>query len=150
LLNDLRKTPDSRRLIVSAWNVADLHRMALPPCHLLYQCYVNNGELSMQVYQRSCDVFLGLPFNIASYAALLSLLAKLTNLKPKKLHFALGDTHLYENHMDQIKLQLSREAKALPRLVIADSVLSFDGLKRDDFKIEGYDPHPAIKGAVAV
>jgi thymidylate synthase len=146
---ELRTNPNSRRLIVNAWNVADLDKMALPPCHCLFQFYVANERLSCQLYQRSADVFLGVPFNIASYAALTLMLAKSVGLLPGEFIHTFGDVHLYNNHIHQAKLQLSREPHALPRLEFAQrpSVLDY---RFDDFSLQGYEPHPAISAPVAV
>ncbi len=151
LVRQIQTTPDSRRHIVSAWNVADVPRMALPPCHMMYQCYVANGELSLQMYQRSADIFLSVPFNIASYGLLLELLAKETGLEAGELIICFGDLHLYLNHLEQAKTQLTREPRSLPRLVIED----FPGLFRwkaldGKTKVEDYRPHPAIKAPIAV
>ena len=147
---EIRRNPDSRRLIVSAWNVADVAQMALPPCHLLFQFYVANGRLSCQLYQRSADLFLGVPFNIASYALLTTMVAASTGLEPGEFVHTLGDVHLYKNHLDQARLQLTREPRPLPRLVLSqprESVLDF---QYEDFQLLDYDPHPHIAGAVAV
>ena len=149
LVND----PNSRRHIVSAWNVGELPDMALPPCHMMFQCYVRNGKLSMQVYQRSVDVFLGLPFNIASYAMLLKILACRADLKAHELIMILGDTHLYNNHMDQVKIQLEREPRNLPKLVLKDEVLYYRDLSMlspCDIDITDYDPHPVIKAPISI
>ncbi len=150
LIHMIKTNPDSRRLIVSAWNVADVPTMALPPCHTLFQFYVANGKLSCQLYQRSADVFLGVPFNIASYALLTHMVAAVCNLEVGDFIHTFGDAHLYSNHIDQAKLLLSREERPLPKLVInriPDSIFDFTF---DDFTIEGYNPHPAIKADVAV
>jgi thymidylate synthase len=147
---EIRRNPDSRRLIVSAWNVADVAQMALPPCHLLFQFYVANGRLSCQLYQRSADLFLGVPFNIASYALLTIMMAASTGLEPGEFVHTLGDVHLYKNHLDQARLQLTREPRPLPKLMLSqqrESVLDF---QYDDFQLVDYDPHPHIAGAVAV
>jgi thymidylate synthase len=146
----LRTNPDSRRLIVSAWNVADIEQMALPPCHCLFQFYVAGGRLSCQLYQRSADVFLGVPFNIASYALLTMMLAQVTGLLPGEFVHTFGDVHLYLNHIEQAKEQLSREPKELPTLKLNPNVKDIFGFRFEDFTIEGYDPHPAIKAPVAV
>ena len=148
--NEIRTNPMSRRLIVSAWNVADVEKMALPPCHLLFQFYVSDGRLSCQLYQRSADIFLGVPFNIASYALLTMMMAKVTGLQPGDFVHTFGDLHLYSNHFDQARLQLSREPKPLPKLTINSSPESIDGFNYEDFEITHYDPHPAIKASVAV
>ena len=150
VIDQIKTNPDSRRLIVSAWNVAEVPNMKLPPCHAFFQFYVANGELSCQLYQRSADVFLGVPFNIASYALLVSMVAAVTGLKPGDFVHTLGDAHLYSNHLAQAKLQLEREPRPLPTLKIdrvPDSIFDFTF---DDFQLLGYDPHPHIKAAVAV
>ena len=149
-IDQLRRDPDSRRIIVSAWNVGELDRMALAPCHAFFQCYVADGRLSVQVYQRSCDIFLGVPFNIASYALLTHILAQQSGLKVGELVWTGGDCHLYSNHLDQARLQLSREPRPLPRLVLKDRGQSIDGYEQDDFAFEAYDPHPHIAAPVAV
>jgi len=146
----IKKTPDSRRIIVSAWNVGEIEKMALPPCHAFFQFYVANGKLSCQLYQRSADVFLGVPFNIASYALLTTMMAQVTGLKPGEFVHTFGDVHIYLNHMEQVKLQLSREPRSLPRMVLNPGVKSIFDFKYEDFTLEHYDPHPAIKGSVAV
>lgn len=146
----IKNNPDSRRIIVSAWNVADLPNMNLPPCHAFFQFYVANGKLSLQLYQRSADIFLGVPFNIASYALLLMMMAQVTGLEAGDFVHTLGDAHIYTNHLDQVKLQLSREPRALPRMIINPHVKSIFDFKFEDFTLEGYDPHPHIKGEVAV
>ena len=145
----IKKNPDSRRLIVSAWNPAEVEHMALPPCHTLFQFYVANGKLSCQLYQRSADVFLGVPFNIASYALLTHLIAKECGLDVGEFVHTLGDAHIYANHFDQVKEQLQRQPKALPKLVIEEGKSIFD-MTIDDIKAEGYDPHPPIKAPIAV
>lgn len=150
VINDIRHNPDSRRIIVSAWNVADLDNMNLPPCHAFFQFYVAGGKLSMQMYQRSADSFLGVPFNIASYALLLMMVAQVTGLQPGEFVHTLGDAHIYTNHMDQVKLQLEREPRQLPRMVINPAVDDIFGFKYEDFTLEGYDPHPHIAGKVSV
>lgn len=142
--------PDSRRIIVSAWNVADLPRMALPPCHALFQFYVANGRLSLQLYQRSADLFLGVPFNIASYALLLLMMAQVTGLEPGEFVHTTGDTHIYLNHLEQVRLQLTREPRPLPVMKLNPEVKDIFGFHYDDFTLEGYDPHPHIKGVVSV
>lgn len=147
---EIRRNPDSRRLIVTAWNPADLDRMALAPCHCLFQFYVANGRLSCQLYQRSADAFLGVPFNIASYALLTHMMAQATGLQPGDFVHAFGDAHLYRNHIEQAQLQLSREARALPRLRLNPAVRSLFDFRYEDIVIEGYEPHPAIKAPVAV
>ncbi|MBK7669181.1 MAG: thymidylate synthase [Sphingobacteriaceae bacterium] len=146
----IKKTPDSRRLIVSAWNVADIDNMKLPPCHAFFQFYVANGKLSCQLYQRSADIFLGVPFNIASYALLTMMVAQVCGLKPGEFVHTLGDAHLYTNHLEQAKLQLSRDIRPLPTLKINPDVKSVFDFKFEDFTIENYNPHPHIKAAVAV
>ncbi len=146
----IRRTPDSRRLIVTAWNPADVPKMALPPCHLLIQFYVANGRLSCQMYQRSADVFLGVPFNIASYALLTAMMAEATGLKPGEFVHTLGDAHLYRNHLDQARLQLTRTPRPLPRLKLAEGITDIRDFRFEHVAIEGYDPHPHIKAEVAV
>jgi thymidylate synthase len=146
----LKKNPDSRRIIVSAWNPAEIDKMALAPCHCLFQFYVSEGKLSCQLYQRSADVFLGVPFNIASYALLTLMMAQVTGLQPGEFIHTFGDVHIYSNHMEQVKLQLSREPKPLPQIKINPSVKSIFDFKFEDFELTGYDPHPAIKAPVAV
>jgi thymidylate synthase len=146
----IRKNPDSRRLIVNAWNVGDLDKMALPPCHAFFQFYVAHGRLSCQLYQRSADIFLGVPFNIASYALLTMMIAQVTDLRPGDFVHTLGDAHLYLNHLEQARLQLSREPRPLPRMRLNPAVRSLFDFKFEDFALEGYDPHPAIKAPVAV
>lgn len=150
VVQQLKQDPDSRRIIVSAWNVGELDQMALMPCHALFQFYVANGKLSCQLYQRSCDVFLGLPFNIASYALLTHMLAQQCDLDVGDFVWTGGDTHLYMNHMEQTELLLSREPRALPQLVIKRKPESIFDYQFEDFEIVGYDPHPAIKAPVAV
>lgn len=146
----IKRSPDSRRMIVSAWNVAEVDSMALPPCHTLFQFYVADGRLSLQLYQRSADTFLGVPFNIASYALLLMMMAQVTGLQPGDFVHTTGDTHLYLNHLDQARLQLSRTPRPLPRMVINPDVKSIFDFSYDDFRLEGYDPWPHIKADVAV
>lgn len=146
----IRTTPDSRRLIVSAWNPADIPRMALAPCHVLFQYYVADGRLSCQVYQRSADLFLGVPFNIASYALLTLMIAQVTDLTPGELILALGDAHLYLNHLEQARLQLEREPRAPPRMGLNPAVRSLFDFRAEDFTLVGYDPHPAIRAPIAV
>ncbi len=146
----IKENPDSRRIIVSAWNVADLDRMNLPPCHAFFQFYVSEGKLSLQLYQRSADCFLGVPFNIASYALLCMMMAQVCGLEPGDFIHTLGDAHIYTNHLDQVHEQLSREPRQLPRMVINPDVKNIFDFKYDDFHLEGYDPHPAIKGVVSV
>ncbi|MEO0530108.1 MAG: thymidylate synthase [Planctomycetota bacterium] len=150
VIDEIRGDPDSRRLIVSAWNVADLPDMALPPCHLLFQFYVASGKLSCQLYQRSADVFLGVPFNIASYALLTMMVAQVTGLEPGDFVHTLGDAHLYDNHLEQAQKQLEREPRPLPQMRIDPSVRSIDAFRYEHFTLEGYDPHPHIKAPVAV
>ncbi len=146
----IREDPDSRRIVVSAWNVGDLPRMALPPCHLLFQFYVADGRLSCQLYQRSADVFLGVPFNIASYALLTHLVAHVTGLRPGTFVHTLGDAHLYRNHLDQAREQLAREPRPLPRLELNPAVTDLAAFRYQDITLRGYDPHPHIKAAVSV
>jgi len=150
VITQIKSNPDSRRLIVSAWNVGELDKMALAPCHAFFQFYVADGKLSCQLYQRSADIFLGVPFNIASYALLTLMIAQVCNLKPGDFVHTLGDAHLYLNHLEQTKLQLSREPRALPRMSINPAVKDIFAFKFGDFTLEGYDPHPAIKAPVAV
>ena len=150
VVDQIQHNPDSRRMIVSAWNVADLRTMNLPPCHLLFQFYVAEGKLSLQLYQRSADTFLGVPFNIASYALLLTMVAQVCGLQPGEFIHTTGDTHLYLNHLDQARLQLTREPRPLPRLVVNPDVKSLFDFRFEDFAIEGYDPWPHIKAAVSV
>ena len=150
IVEQIKKNPDSRRLIVSAWNVAEIENMALPPCHAFFQFYVANGKLSCQLYQRSADIFLGVPFNIASYALLTMMVAQVTGLGVGDFVHTMGDAHLYLNHVDQARLQLSRECRALPKMIINPEVKSIFDFKFEDFKLEGYDPHPHIKAPVAV
>ena len=150
VVRQIRQTPDSRRMIVSAWNVGQLDKMALMPCHALFQFYVSDGKLSCQLYQRSADIFLGVPFNIASYALLTMMMAQVTGLKPGEFVHTLGDAHIYTNHFDQIRLQLTREPRTLPSMKITPDVRDIFSFSFDDFTLEGYDPHPHIKGTVAV
>ena len=150
VMEQLKQEPDSRRIIVSAWNVGELDQMALAPCHAFFQFYVADGKLSCQLYQRSCDVFLGLPFNIASYALLVHMMAQQLDLDVGDFVWTGGDTHLYSNHMEQTQLQLSREPRALPKLVIKRKPESIFDYRFEDFEIEGYDPHPGIKAPVAI
>ena len=146
----IKHHPDSRRMIVSAWNVAEVNQMALPPCHTLFQFYVADGRLSLQLYQRSADTFLGVPFNIASYALLLQMMAQVTGLKAGEFVHTTGDTHLYLNHLDQARLQLTREPRPLPRMVLNPDVKDIFSFRYEDFQLEGYDPWPHIKADVAV
>jgi thymidylate synthase len=150
LIEELKRNPDSRRMIVSAWNPAEIEKMALPPCHCLFQFYVAEGRLSCQLYQRSADVFLGVPFNIASYALLTHMIAQVTNLQPGDFVHTLGDTHLYLNHLDQAREQLSRQPRALPQLRLDPKVRSIFDFRFEHVSIEQYDPHPHIKAPVAV
>ena len=150
LISQIKNNPNSRRLIVSAWNVSNVDQMALPPCHCLFQFYVADGKLSCQLYQRSADTFLGVPFNIASYALLTLMVAQVCDLKPGEFIHSFGDVHLYNNHLEQTKLQLSRQPKALPKMWINPEIKDIFGFKFDDFKLLDYDPHPHIKAAVSV
>ncbi len=150
VLETLKKNPDSRRIIVSAWNVGDLERMKLPPCHAFFQFYVADGKLSCQLYQRSADIFLGVPFNIASYALLTMMMAQATDLAPGDFVHTLGDAHIYLNHLDQVDLQLSRDLRPLPTMRLNPRVTDLFAFKYEDFSLEGYDPHPGIKAPVAV
>jgi thymidylate synthase len=150
VIEQIKTNPDSRRLIVSAWNVADIDSMALPPCHTMFQFYVSEGELSCQLYQRSADIFLGVPFNIASYALLTLMVAQVCGLKPGDFVHTFGDLHLYSNHVEQAKLQLTREPRPLPIMKLNPAVKHIDKFKFEDFELFGYDPHPAIKAPIAV
>ena len=150
VVRQIRSAPHSRRLIVNAWNVADIPRMALAPCHTMFQFYVLDGRLSCQLYQRSADVFLGVPFNIASYALLTMMVAQVTGLAPGEFIHTFGDAHLYLNHMEQVKEQLSREPRALPRLSLNPAVTTLENFRFEDVTLEAYDPHPAIRAPVAV
>lgn len=150
ILNQINNTPDSRRILVNAWNVADIPQMKLPPCHCLFQFYVADGKLSCQLYQRSADVFLGVPFNIASYALLTMMIAQVCGLEAGEFIHTLGDAHLYSNHFEQAELQLTRELRPLPRMIINPEVKNLFDFKFDDFDLQGYDPHPHIKASVAV
>ncbi len=150
LIQQIKKNPDSRRLIVSAWNVAEIPNMKLPPCHAFFQFYVANGKLSCQLYQRSADIFLGVPFNIASYALLMMMVAQVCDLKLGEFIHTLGDAHIYSNHLDQVQLQLSRDFRKLPLMKINQDVSNIFDFKFEDFTLQDYDPHPHIKGEVAV
>lgn len=150
VVHQLKHNPDSRRILVSAWNVAEVNNMALPPCHTLFQFYVADGKLSCQLYQRSADVFLGVPFNIASYALLTQMMAQVCGLQPGEFIHTFGDTHLYLNHLEQASLQLTREPRPLPVMKLNPAVKSIFDFKYEDFTLEGYDPHPHIKAQVAV
>ncbi|MCQ2288909.1 MAG: thymidylate synthase [Muribaculaceae bacterium] len=150
VVEDIKNNPNSRRHIVSAWNVAEVNRMALPPCHSLFQFYVADGKLSLQLYQRSADLFLGVPFNIASYALLLMMVAQVTGLKPGEFVHTFGDAHIYTNHFEQVQLQLTREPRKLPVMKLNPEVKNLLDFTYEDFTLEGYDPHPAIKGIVSV
>jgi thymidylate synthase len=152
LINNLKNNPDSRRHILSAWNVGEIHKMALPPCHVMSQFYIHNDEISCHMYQRSADMFLGVPFNIASYALLLSIIAEILNLKPKRFIHSFGDAHIYKNSIEQVKEQISRNPKKLPTLKIPNlnSLKDLDNYKIEDFVLIGYDPHPPIKARMAV
>jgi len=150
VVEQIKRNPDSRRLIVSAWNVGELDQMALAPCHAFFQFYVTDGKLSCQLYQRSADIFLGVPFNIASYALLTLMMAQATGLKPGDFVHTLGDAHIYLNHLDQVKLQLSRDTRALPNMRLNPAVSDIFDFKYEDFTLENYDPHPGIKAPVAV
>jgi len=150
LVNDIKNNPNSRRLIVSAWNVADIENMALPPCHALFQFYVADGKLSCQLYQRSADIFLGVPFNIASYALLTMMMAQVCGLKAGDFIHTLGDAHIYNNHLEQVELQLSREPKKLPQMKINPEVKSLFDFKYEDFVLENYEADPHIKGAISI
>ncbi len=150
VIEQIRKNPDSRRLIVSAWNPGEISQMALAPCHALFQFYVQDGELSCQLYQRSADLFLGVPFNIASYALLTLMVAQVCGLKPGEFIHTFGDLHLYSNHLDQAREQLSREFRPLPRMRLNPAVKEIGDFCFEDFTLEGYDPHPAIKAPISV
>ena len=149
-VDQIKNNPDSRRIIVSAWNVGQLDQMALAPCHALFQFYVADGKLSLQLYQRSADCFLGVPFNIASYALLTMMVAQVCGLQPGEFIHTLGDAHLYRNHLDQARLQLTREPRPLPRMILNPEVKNLEDFKYEDFTLEGYDPHPHIKAEVSV
>ena len=150
VIDEIRENPDSRRLIVSAWNVVDIDKMALPPCHALFQFYVQDGELSCQLYQRSADLFLGVPFNIASYSLLTLMVAQVADLKPGDFVHTFGDLHLYRNHLSHAREQLTRDCRPLPRMKLNAAVKNIDDFKFEDFELIGYDPHPAIKAPIAV
>jgi len=149
-INTIKKSPDSRRIIVSAWNVGELEKMALPPCHIMFQFYVAGGKLSCQLYQRSCDIFIGIPFNIASYALLTLMVAQVTGLKPGDFVHTLGDAHIYLNHIEQVKLQLTREPYPLPAMIINPEVNDILKFRYEDFSLENYIAHPHIKGDISV
>lgn len=152
VIENIKRNPNSRRHIVSAWNPAEIDKMALPPCHAFFQLYVDieSKELSCQLYQRSADLFLGVPFNIASYSLLTMMIAQVCSLKPSEFVHTFGDLHIYSNHLDQVKIQLEREPKELPRMIINPEIKSIDDFTYDDFNLEGYDPHPAISAPIAV
>lgn len=150
VIDSIRQNPDSRRHIVSAWNVSQLDKMALPPCHILFQFYVGGGKLSCQMYQRSCDIFLGVPFNMASYALLLLMVAKVTGLQPGEFIHTLGDAHIYRNHFEQVRLQLTRKPFPLPMMTLNPDVTDIDKFRFDDFQLTGYQCHPHIKGDISV
>lgn len=150
VIKTIKNNPNSRRIIVSAWNVADIPNMKLPPCHCLFQFYVADGKLSCQLYQRSCDTFLGVPFNIASYALLTMMVAQVCGLEPGDFVHTFGDLHIYNNHFEQVKEQLSREPRALPKMKINPEVKDIFSFKYEDFNLEGYDPHPSIKAPISV
>ncbi len=149
-IRDIKENPNSRRIIVNSWNVGDLDNMNLPPCHMFFQFYVANGKLSLQMYQRSADSFLGVPFNIASYALLLMMVAQVTGLEPGEFIHTLGDTHIYNNHIEQVKLQLTREPRPLPKMILNPEVKNIFDFKYEDFRLEGYDPYPHIAAQVSV
>ena len=150
VVSSLKNNPDSRRHVVSAWNVGEIEKMALPPCHILFQFYVAGGRISCQLYQRSADIFLGVPFNIASYALLTLMMAQVTGYKPGEFIHTLGDAHIYLNHMDQVRMQLTREPRPMPVMTLNPEVNDILAFRYDDFKLTGYDPHPAIKGEISV
>ncbi len=150
VIQAIKETPESRRLIVSAWNVGDLDKMALPPCHVLFQFYVSGDRLSCQLYQRSADIFLGVPFNIASYSLLILMVAQIVGLKPYEFVHTLGDAHIYLNHIEQVKLQLTRKPRPLPKMQLNNNVKNIFDFKYEDFTLSGYDPHPHIKGEISV
>jgi thymidylate synthase len=149
-ISTIKRSPDSRRIIISAWNAADIEKMSLPPCHVMFQFYVANGKLSCQLYQRSCDIFIGIPFNIASYALLTLMVAQVTGLKPGDFIHTLGDAHIYLNHIEQVKLQLTRKPYPLPVMIINPSVNDIFKFRYEDFTLENYTAHPNIKGDIAV
>ncbi len=150
VIKSIKETPDSRRHLVNAWNVGDLQNMALPPCHVLFQFYVANGTLSCQLYQRSADIFLGVPFNIASYSLLLMMVAQVTGLKPGEFVHTLGDAHIYSNHLEQVQIQLARDPRPLPAMKLNPQVKDINHFNFDDFTLDNYNPHPHIKGAISV
>jgi thymidylate synthase len=150
VIDTIKKNPDSRRMIVSAWNVGELNKMALPPCHVMFQFYVADGKLSCQLYQRSCDIFIGIPFNIASYALLTMMVASVTSLEPGEFVHTLGDAHIYLNHIDQVKLQLTREPYPLPKMNINPAVKKITDFRFGDFELTGYNSHPHIQGEISV
>jgi thymidylate synthase len=150
VLKSIQENPDSRRHVVSAWNVGELDNMALPPCHILFQFYVADGKLSCQLYQRSADIFLGVPFNIASYSFLLRMMAQVTGLEPGEFIHTLGDAHIYLNHEEQVRLQLTRDPRTLPTVKLNPEIPSIFDFRFEDFILENYDPHPHIKGAISV
>jgi thymidylate synthase len=150
VIAQIKKNPDSRRLIVSAWNPAEIEKMALPPCHVLFQFYVQGGELSCQLYQRSCDLFLGVPFNIASYALLTMMVAQAVDLTPGDFVHTFGDLHLYNNHLEQAREQLTRDCRSLPRMKLNPAVKNIHEFKFEDFELVDYNPHPSIKAPIAV
>jgi thymidylate synthase len=150
LIDQIKSNPDSRRLLVNAWNVGDINKMALPPCHCLFQFYVADGKLSCQLYQRSADLFLGVPFNIASYAILTYMIAHVCDLEPGEFIHTFGDVHIYKNHLDQVNLQMERDVRQLPKLLINPAVKDIFAFKFEDFTLKNYDPHPHIKGVVSV
>ena len=149
-MEQIKTNPNSRRLIVNAWNVGELDQMALPPCHLLFQFYVSEGKLSCMLYQRSADIFLGVPFNIASYALLTMMIAQVTGLEVGEFIHTIGDAHIYQNHLEQVKTQLTRDVRPLPKMKLNPDVKSIFDFKYEDFELEGYDPHPVLKGMVSV
>jgi thymidylate synthase len=150
VINSIKENPDSRRHIVSAWNVSEISKMALPPCHVLFQFYVNQGKLSCQLYQRSADIFLGVPFNIASYALLMMMIAQVTGLEAWEFVHTLGDAHIYRNHLDQVRLQLTRDPRPLPTMALNPAVKEILDFKFKDFELQNYDPHPHIRGEISV